>query len=1008
MSTNVTLNGVVYAIPAEGDSGWGTVLSNFFISIGSNVLQKTGGNFTLTAETNFGATYGLKSAYLKSQATNPSATGVIRLGNTELVSWRNFANGADLGLTVNTSNLLQFNGNTVVTTGGAGGLIVNADISASAAIDYSKLAALTFDRALISSGAGVVSVSSVTSTELGYVSGVTSAIQTQINAKSPSASPTFSGTITTPLTASRALALGASSELVASATTATELGYVSGVTSAIQTQINAKSPSASPTFSGTITTPLTASRALALGASSELVASATTAIELGYVSGVTSAIQTQINAKAPSASPTFSGTVTTPLTASRAVVTGASSELSASTTTSTELGYVSGVTSAIQTQVDGKVAKSTFTTKGDLLTTTAASTIARLGVSGTDGNVLTEDSASAGGVKWAPAAGAGAFNYIASSNASGASASDFTGYADAAASVPVDMTGGSANVTFATSASSPLTGAANLLFTHDAANRQGQGFSATYTTNISDRGKVISFSMDYAIGSGTYASGDLIFYAYDVTNSVLIQPMPYQILNHTLTSDKFFAEFQVPYDCASLRIGFHVATSTATAYTMKMDNLMLSDSSYGKWYGSATTDWIAYTPTFSAGLGTVTSVSAWYRRVGDSIQVMANWSNGTVAASLASMTLPGSLQVDTAKLKTVGSTSALIGQWVHDTNANETGSVLTYATGGNANQVYFGTSTIGTAKLTPQNGSSIMSSSNPLSLMLEVPISGWSNSQLLSDSADTRVIIEVAGGDAASASAGNIIIFPTSVSSTHAAYNTSTGRFTCPVAGYYQVYGAIQSGNTGVELKVYKNAVAPTQVAGQTDSNGKVGFTYAVSCVAGDILDLRPGATLDSQSTSYIVFQKIQGPAQIRASEMPTSIVTRSTGAGHGSTNTFVRRIETTVGTDVGSDITYASSASAGTSFTINTTGIYSVQYSDERSGGVLQMGISLNSSQLTTSIISINAADRIAYSANGDSGMTHTSIVRRFVAGDIIRPHTDANASSTSSLIYMTVARVR
>ena len=79
MSTTVTLNGVTYAIPAEGDSGWGTVLSSFFIATAASTLQKTGGTFTLTAETNFGATYGLKSAYLKSQATNPSATGVVRL-----------------------------------------------------------------------------------------------------------------------------------------------------------------------------------------------------------------------------------------------------------------------------------------------------------------------------------------------------------------------------------------------------------------------------------------------------------------------------------------------------------------------------------------------------------------------------------------------------------------------------------------------------------------------------------------------------------------------------------------------------------------------------------------------------------------------------------------------------------------------------------------------------------------------------------------------------------------
>lgn len=44
---------------------------------------------------------------------------------------------------------------------------------------------LTADRALISNGAGKVAISSVTATELAYVSGVTSAIQTQLNAKEP-------------------------------------------------------------------------------------------------------------------------------------------------------------------------------------------------------------------------------------------------------------------------------------------------------------------------------------------------------------------------------------------------------------------------------------------------------------------------------------------------------------------------------------------------------------------------------------------------------------------------------------------------------------------------------------------------------------------------------------------------------------------------------------------------------------------------------------------------------
>lgn len=108
----------------------------------------------------------------------------------------------------------------------------------------SEAGAITASRALVSDTNGVPTHSTVTTTEITYVSGVTSAIQTQINAKAPTASPTFSGTITTPLTASRALVTGASSELAVSAVTATELGYVSGVTSAIQTQLGNKAGTA--------------------------------------------------------------------------------------------------------------------------------------------------------------------------------------------------------------------------------------------------------------------------------------------------------------------------------------------------------------------------------------------------------------------------------------------------------------------------------------------------------------------------------------------------------------------------------------------------------------------------------------------------------------------------------------------------------------------------------------------------------------------------------------------
>jgi hypothetical protein len=99
---------------------------------------------------------------------------------------------------------------------------------------------------------------------------------------------------------------------------------------------------------------------------------AVSATELGYLDGVTSAVQTQINAK-------------------QATVSGVND---------TEIGYLDGVTSAIQTQIDAQIPKSIVTTKGDILAATGSGTIIRQGI-GSNGQVLTADSAEADGLKWA-------------------------------------------------------------------------------------------------------------------------------------------------------------------------------------------------------------------------------------------------------------------------------------------------------------------------------------------------------------------------------------------------------------------------------------------------------------------------------------------------------------------------------------------------------------------------------------------------------------------------------
>lgn len=99
-------------------------------------------------------------------------------GNLSSVAVIPVANGG-------TNSSTALNNNRVMTSSGS--KIVEAD-------------AITAARALISDANGLPTHSSVTSTELGYVSGVTSAIQTQIDTKAPKASPTFTGTVTTPLT----------------------------------------------------------------------------------------------------------------------------------------------------------------------------------------------------------------------------------------------------------------------------------------------------------------------------------------------------------------------------------------------------------------------------------------------------------------------------------------------------------------------------------------------------------------------------------------------------------------------------------------------------------------------------------------------------------------------------------------------------------------------------------------------------------------------------------------
>ena len=114
---------------------------------------------------------------------------------------------------------------------------------------------LTASRAVVSDGSGKIAISAVTSTEVGYLDGVTSAIQTQLTAgvtestaiearRAANIAGAVSSITTGNLTASRAIVSDGSGKVGVSDVTSTEIGYLDGVTSAIQTQLDSKGSTA--------------------------------------------------------------------------------------------------------------------------------------------------------------------------------------------------------------------------------------------------------------------------------------------------------------------------------------------------------------------------------------------------------------------------------------------------------------------------------------------------------------------------------------------------------------------------------------------------------------------------------------------------------------------------------------------------------------------------------------------------------------------------------------------
>ena len=196
-SAVLTLPAATGTIIATGDTGsvTNTMLANNTVSISDDsstaVSVPLGGGFTILGGS------GITTTLNGSEMTIATDGGVVTETSTDTLTNKslNFANNtftttlALLQTAVSDATLVDLDDSQTLTNKNIDSdnntitNITNADIKSSAAIAFSKMENLTTARALVSDSNGDVSVSDVTSTEIGYLDGVSSAIQTQLDNK---------------------------------------------------------------------------------------------------------------------------------------------------------------------------------------------------------------------------------------------------------------------------------------------------------------------------------------------------------------------------------------------------------------------------------------------------------------------------------------------------------------------------------------------------------------------------------------------------------------------------------------------------------------------------------------------------------------------------------------------------------------------------------------------------------------------------------------------------------
>lgn len=435
------------------------------------------------------------------------------------------------------------------------------------------------------------------------------------------------------------------------------------------------------------------------------------------------------------------------------------------------------------------------------------------------------------------------------------SVGNWVAYADAAATSPVDGTGGSptATVTRTTTASEILRGTGSLEIAKDAADRQGEGGSVDFTIDNADKGKLLEISFDYST-SANYASGDIRLFVYDRDGASVLAVLNDDDGDLLSGSGKFVGKFQADSTNDDYRLIFHIATTNASAYDVFIDNVKVGPE--GSLNVPLVTPWVDYTPT-GRWTTNATYTGKW-RRVGDTMECQAyiTLSGAPAGAGGLFVSIPDGFTIDSTKLAGASGTIQNLGSaYCQDNGVDAFPGIA----------AYFDSTTVLLLSLEEQNETTndvrvnsinqtqpfTFASGDIVHAKWSVPIDGWSTGALVST---TETLFKSANSYANEktptgtiGAAFNTVVFGTVNEDALSLYNTSTGQWTAPIDGTLIVSAHLefaQTASTATAAVAITNTTTGEEVIGVDKVRTADTVAYPVasgqlSVSAGDVIEIQ-------------------------------------------------------------------------------------------------------------------------------------------------------------------------